>query len=334
MNGPRAANPVSSSEFAHRGVQQLVVADQALGNGPGAGVAPRPIRTAGMRQQHLRLLEPAKCQQSRTDLIAPRHGVSIAEGRPCGRPSTFAMLCGQTASTATIFSVPGSTMTISSPTTKYMKPRHAGWISTRVVGTATTRMLRGTTVPTLSEKLIWLRSIFGRAAGSGSRWCGSWSSARWSAKPPRQCCCRSWLWRSCCSSCSSPDCWSYRSSADQLGRRRRSGLLVSAFGSAVLLLSEPAPVVWLFDLRHPSRRHRAWFLAARAGGLALGLAIGLQLGLGLVGAGLVGTGASEPGLGPCRTGLRRAPGLMSARALLSSIGLAAPEPVVSALPAA
>ena len=71
------------------------------------------------------------------------------------------MLCGQTASTATIFSVPGSTMMISSSTMKYMKPRHAGWISTRVVGTATTRMLRGTTVPTLIEKLIWLRSTFG-----------------------------------------------------------------------------------------------------------------------------------------------------------------------------
>src|SRR6478672_1042202 len=58
----------------------------------------------------------------------------------------------QAGMTATISIVRGLTITISSPTRKYSKPRHAGWISTMVVGTGASLMLRGTATPTLSWK--------------------------------------------------------------------------------------------------------------------------------------------------------------------------------------
>jgi len=76
---------------------------------------------------------------------------AIKKGRP-SPPLLSAARARQTAIIATILWL-RSTMMISSPTTKYIKPRHSGWISMSSGGTATTRTLVGTVVPTFSEKL-------------------------------------------------------------------------------------------------------------------------------------------------------------------------------------
>src|SRR5262249_17301230 len=71
--------------------------------------------------------------------------------------------------TATILKVPGSTMMISSLTTKYIYPRHAGCTSTIVDGTVTRCTDRGTTVPTLTLKSTLLTRLTLPALSTVSR---------------------------------------------------------------------------------------------------------------------------------------------------------------------
>jgi hypothetical protein len=72
--------------------------------------------------------------------------------------------------TVTIWYVDGSTITISSRTTKKLHPRYCGTTSTTSAGKVWTRMSRGTAVPTESEKLtLLIGCTFSRVIDSVTR---------------------------------------------------------------------------------------------------------------------------------------------------------------------
>jgi len=86
--------------------------------------------------------------------LSPPYGNNIKNGGglaspAVGSPGAFRRYAG---STATISSVSGSMITISSRTMKYLKPRNCGTIRTTSGGSTTTWTLRGTRVPTETEK--------------------------------------------------------------------------------------------------------------------------------------------------------------------------------------
>ena len=127
---------------------------------------------------------------------AARHATIKTRRPPIGgRPALFGC-SNQTSTTATILWL-RSTMMISSPTTKYMCPRHWGWISMSAGGTSTTRTLVGTVVPTRTEKLTLLTRGTFPPAKTVCRICVRCCVVRFTLPPAWPC----WVWPCCACPC-------------------------------------------------------------------------------------------------------------------------------------